>query len=51
MLGSTLLDYELYVYSLQDHYTGIRTSTLTVIHQASDVATVGGWRPTPRWAG
>jgi hypothetical protein len=42
MLGSTLLDYELYIYSLQDHYDSIRMSTLTVVHQASDVATVEG---------
>jgi hypothetical protein len=42
MLGQTLLDYELYIYSLADHYPFIQNSTLTVIHQASDVATVKG---------
>lgn len=42
MLGPRLLDYELYIYSLQDHYSSIQMSTLTVIHQASDVATVEG---------
>jgi hypothetical protein len=42
MLGPSLLDYELYIYSLQDHHTSIRMSTLTVIHQARDVATVEG---------
>ena len=42
MLGPRLLDYELYIYSLQDHYSSIQVSTLTVIHQASDVATVEG---------
>ena len=42
MLGPSLLDYELYIYSLQDHHASIRMSTLTVIHQASDVATVEG---------
>ena len=42
MLGQTLLDYELTIYSLADHYPCIRRSTLTVIHQASDVATVKG---------
>jgi hypothetical protein len=42
MLGQTLLDYELYVYSLADRHPCIRRSTLAVIHQASDVATVKG---------
>ena len=42
MLGPTLLDYELYIYSLQDYHSSIQTSTLTVIHQASDAATVTG---------
>ncbi len=42
MLGATLEDYELFIYALQDHYPEIRGSTLTVIRQASDVATVEG---------
>ena len=42
MLGRTLLDYELFIYALQDDYSSIRISTLTVIRQASDVATVEG---------
>lgn len=42
MLGATLEDYELFIYALQDQYPGIRWSTLTVIRQASDVATVEG---------
>lgn len=42
MLGSTLLDYELLIYALQDDHPSIQMSTLTVIHQASDVATVEG---------
>lgn len=42
MLGRTLADYELFIYALQDHYPIIQTSTLTVIRQASDVATVEG---------
>lgn len=42
MLGRTLADYELFIYALQDDHTSIQTSTLTVIHQASDVATVEG---------
>jgi hypothetical protein len=41
-LGHTLLDYELFIYALQDHHTSIRKSTLTIIRQASDVATVEG---------
>jgi hypothetical protein len=39
MLGRTLLDYELFIYALQDGYPSIQMSTLTVIRQASDVAT------------
>jgi hypothetical protein len=42
MLGRTLLDYELFIYALQDDHSSIRMSTLTVIRQASDVATVEG---------
>ena len=42
MLGHTLLDYELFVYALQDDHPSIQMSTLTVIRQASDVATVEG---------
>ena len=42
MLGPTLLDYELYIYSLPDHFSSIHTSTLTMIHQANDAATVRG---------
>ncbi len=42
MLGRTLLDYELFIYALQDDYPSIQVSTLTVIRQASDVATVEG---------
>lgn len=42
MLGRTLPDYELFVYALQDGYASILVSTLTVIRQASDVATVEG---------
>lgn len=41
-LGHTLLDYELFVYTLQDDHPSIQKSTLTVIRQASDVATVEG---------
>ena len=42
MLGRTLPDYELFIYALQDDYGSIQISTLTVIRQASDVATVEG---------
>ena len=42
MLGHTLADYELFIYALQDDYPIIQISTLTVIRQASDVATVEG---------
>jgi len=42
MLGHTLADYELFIYAVQDDYPIIQTSTLTVIRQASDVATVEG---------
>ncbi len=42
MLEHTLLDYELFIYALQDTYPDIQTSTLTVIRQASNVATVEG---------
>ena len=42
MLGRTLLDYELFIYALQDDHPNIQMSTLTVIRQASDVATVEG---------
>jgi hypothetical protein len=42
MLGNTLLDYELFIYALQDDYHSIQRSTLVVIRQASDVATVEG---------
>jgi len=42
MLGRTLLDYELFIYALQDDHPSIQMSTLTVIRQASDVATVEG---------
>ncbi len=42
MLAAKLADYELFIYSLQDHYSVVRLSTLTVIRQACDVATVEG---------
>ena len=42
MLGHTLLDYELFIYALQDEYPIIQMSTLSAIRQASDVATVEG---------
>ena len=42
MLGHILPDYELFIYALQDDYSSIQTSTLTVIRQASNVATVEG---------
>jgi hypothetical protein len=42
MLGRTLLDYELFIYALQDDHPSVQTTTLTVIRQASDVATVEG---------
>jgi hypothetical protein len=42
VLGHTLLDYELFIYALQDHHASIQMSTLAVIPQASDVATVEG---------
>lgn len=42
MLGRTLLDYKLFIYALQDDHPCIGISTLAVIHQASDVATVEG---------
>lgn len=42
MLGHTLPDYELFIYALQDDYRSIQGSTLVVIRQASDVATVEG---------
>jgi len=42
MLGRPLLDYELFIYALQDDYPSIQMSTLTIIRQASDVATVEG---------
>jgi hypothetical protein len=41
-LGDSLPDYELLIYSLQDHYPIIEGSTLAVIRQATDVATVEG---------
>ena len=42
MLAHTLPDYELFIYALQDHYPSIQISTLVVIWQATDVATVEG---------
>jgi hypothetical protein len=42
MLGLTLPDYELFVYALQDDHPSIQMSTLTVIRQASNAATVEG---------
>ncbi len=42
MLGGSLPDYELFVYALQNSFASILVSTLTVIRQASDVATVEG---------
>lgn len=42
MLAQTLADYELFIYALQDVYPHIQFSTLTVIRQASGVATVEG---------
>ena len=42
MLGQTLPDYELFIYALRDDYLSIQMSTLTVIRQARDVATVEG---------
>ena len=42
MLGRTLEDYELFIYALQDDFPAIQSSTLIVIRQASNVATVQG---------
>jgi hypothetical protein len=42
MLGDSLPDYELFIYSLQDRYPIIETTTLVVVRQASDVATIEG---------
>lgn len=42
MLGHTLLDYELFIYALQDEHPIIQMSTLSAIRQASDVATIEG---------
>jgi Family of unknown function (DUF6516) len=42
MLGDSLPDYELFIYSLQDRYPIIETTTLAVVRQASDVATIEG---------
>jgi hypothetical protein len=42
MLGESLPAYELFIYSLQDRYPIVETTTLAVIRQASDVATVEG---------
>src|SRR5262245_24423438 len=42
MLGESLPAYELFIYSLQDGYPIIETTTLVVIRQASDVAAVEG---------
>ena len=42
MLGHTLADYELFIYALQDDFPTIQFSTLIVIRQASNVATVKG---------
>jgi hypothetical protein len=42
MLAPTLEDYELFIYALQDRYPSIQLSTLTVVRQASNVATVEG---------
>ncbi len=42
MLGHTLADYELFIYALQDNFAAIQFSTLIVIRQASNVATVKG---------
>ena len=42
MLGDSLPDYELFIYSLQDRYPTIETTTLAVVRQASDVATIEG---------
>ncbi len=42
MLGRTLPEYELFIYALQDDHAFIQASTLTVVRQASNVATVEG---------
>jgi len=42
MLGKSLEDYELYIYSLQDNNPIIQNSTLSVIRYASNIATVEG---------
>ncbi len=42
MLGHTLEDYELFIYALQDNFPAIQISTLIVIRQASNVATIKG---------
>jgi hypothetical protein len=42
MLGDSLPDYELFIYSLQNRYPIIETTTLVVVRQASDVATIEG---------
>jgi hypothetical protein len=42
MPGRALPDYELFIYALQDNNDSILMSTLSVIRQASDVATVEG---------
>ncbi len=42
MFGQALPDYELFIYALQDNYSIIQTSTLAVIRQANNVATVEG---------
>ena len=42
MLGSTLADYELFIYAIQDNFPTIQFATLVVIRQASNVATVKG---------
>jgi hypothetical protein len=42
MFGNSLADYELFIYALQDDFPAIQISTLTVVRQASLVATIEG---------
>lgn len=42
MLGENLADYESFIYSLQDNFPSIQTSTLTVIRRAANDAVIRG---------
>ncbi len=42
MLARSLEEYELFIYALPDDHTAIKWSTLMVIRQASNVATIEG---------